>query len=245
MRTRLRILTGLTLALGGWARAQPGQAPLRIGSWDRDSDPLTAISEAVLTRAYAELGRSVEMVGLPNRRAMQGLLNGELDGNLHRVYEIAALHPGLLRVEPAISASAVRVYSYDAPLGPLQDWAQLAGLRVAYQRGVLRIEQMLPAGARRVEAGSVTELFRLLKTGIADVALCTEFASGPPLRRGERLRRLEQPLEEHKLYHYLGGGQAELARQLSGLLQRWQASGELEAIRQAALRQYLHQHPAD
>lgn len=245
MRTLpLRLLTSLTFMLFcGGALAQP--APLRIGSWDRDSDPLTAVSEAVLSRAYAELGQPLELVALPNRRALQAMLAGELDGNLHRVHEFSAAHPDLLRVAPPINSSAVRVYSYDAKLAQPHDWAQLQGLRVAYQRGVLRIEQMLPAGARRVEAGSVNELFRLLAAGIADVALCTEPAQAPPLRRLGKLRRLEQPVEEHLLYHYLSTRQAELAPRLAAVLQRLQASGELEAIRQAALQAYLRQHPAD
>jgi len=240
----LRLLTCLTVLLcSSAALAQP--VPLRIGSWDRDSDPLTAVSEAVLSRAYAELGQPLEFVALPNRRALQAMQAGELDGNLHRVYEFAAAHPELLRIAPPINTSAVRIYTYDAKRVQPHDWAQLQGLRVAYQRGVLRIEQMLPAGARRVEAGSVNELFKLLAAGIADVALCTEPAQAPPLRRLGKLKRLEQPLEEHLLYHYLGARQAELAPRLTAVLQRLQASGELEAIRQAALQAYLRQHPAE
>lgn len=249
MPMRLRLFASLTalLMLCGAAPAQPAAAaPLRIGSWDRDSDPLTAVSEAVLTRAYAELGQPMELVALPNRRALQGLLAGELDGNLHRVYELAATQAGILRVDPPINTSAVRIYTYDAGLTPPHDWAQLKGLRVAYQRGVLRIEQMLPPGARRIEAGSVNELFKLLAAGIAEVALCTEPAQAPPLRSaGKKLRRLDPPLEEHSLYHYLSARQAELAPRLSAVLQRLQASGELEAVRQTALQAYLRQHPAE
>ncbi|MEJ6001578.1 substrate-binding periplasmic protein [Paucibacter soli] len=243
---RPRLLTILALLCCCYCSSALAQVlPLRIGSWDRDSDPLTAVSEAVLSRAYAELGQPLEFVALPNRRALQALLAGELDGNLHRVRDVATTHPGLLRVAPPINASAVRIYTYDAKLAQPQDWAQLQGLRVAYQRGVLRIEQMLPAGARRVEAGSVNELFRLLDAGIADLALCTEPDQAPPLRRLGKLRRLEQALEEHLLYHYLSGRHVELVPRLAAVLQKLQASGELDAIRQAALQAYMRQHPVD
>ncbi|MDI4634757.1 transporter substrate-binding domain-containing protein [Pelomonas sp. V22] len=224
-----------TLLAGQATAAEPA---VRVASWDRSSDPLTAVSEAVLQRAYQELGQKLEFVELPNRRALQALLAGEVDGNLHRVKSLAEGQPGLVRVEFPIGTSTVRAYTQRPELG-LAGWAQLKGLKVAYQRGILRVEQLLPAGAQRVEASSSHELFRLLASGGADVALSTEPGQAPPLRRAPGLRRLEVVLDEHTLYHYLAARHAELARLLAPVLRKLQASGELDQVRRHALQVWL------
>ncbi|MDM4767006.1 transporter substrate-binding domain-containing protein [Pelomonas sp. SE-A7] len=213
---------------------------LRIATWDRGSDPLTAVSEAVLQRAYQEAGQKLEWVELPNRRALQALLGGEVDGNLHRVKALADSQPKLVRVETPIGSSAVRAYTMRADM-ELDGWARLQGLRVAYQRGILRVEQLLPAGAIRVEASSSSELFRLLASGGADVALSTEPGQAPPLRRSTGLRRLDMVLDEHALYHYLDARHAELAKRLAVALRKLQASGELDQVRRHALHAHLQQ----
>lgn len=230
---------GLLLALLAKAAAAAEPA-VRIASWDRSSDPLTTVSEAVLQRAYQELGQKLEFVELPNRRALQALLAGEVDGNLHRVKSLAESQPGLVRVEVPIGTSTVRAYTQRPEL-ELSSWAQLKGLRVAYQRGILRIEQLLPAGALRVEASSSHELFRLLASGGADLALSTEPGQAPPLRRATGLRRLEVVLDEHALHHYLDARHAELAKRLNLALRKLQASGELDNLRRHTLQAWLQQ----
>ncbi len=232
-RATLSLLLALAAEL-----ASAAEPAVRIASWGRGSDPLTAVSEAVLKRAYLELGLKLEFVELPNRRALQALLAGEVDGNLHRVKALAESQPGLVRVEVPIGTSTVRAYTLRSDL-ELASWSQLKGLRVAYQRGVLRVEQLIPAGALRVEASSSHELFRLLASGGADLALSTEPGQAPPLRRATGLRRLEVVLDEHALHHYLDARHAELARRLALALRRLQASGELDSVRRHALHAWL------
>ena len=197
----------------------------------------------MLQRAYQELGQKVELVELPNRRALQALLTDEVDGNLHRVKALADSQPGLIRVEVPIGSSTVRAYTLRPDL-ELSGWAQLKGMKVAYQRGVLRVEQLLPAGTVRIEASSSNELFRVLVSGGADLALSTEPGQAPPLRSAMGLRRLDVVLDEHALYHYLDARHAELARRLSLALRKLQASGELDIVRRHALQVWLQQNGA-
>jgi len=212
--------------------------PLRIASWNRNSEPASQAAEAVLSRAYAELAQPIEFVELPVRRALRALLAGEVDANLYRVAALAQEQPQLSRVDTPVLTLAV--YSYANKGGPRPaSWSDLAGLRVAHLRGVLLIERQLPAETRRVEAASVDELFRLLALQMVDVVVTVEPRLAVPL--GQRMRpafsRAEVELAELPMHHYLSDRHAELAHRLDAVLARLKASGELDRLLQRSLQQ--------
>lgn len=216
------------LLLSGVVRADT----LRIGSWDRKTDPMVVVSEAVLTRAYAELNQPVEFVELPLRRALQMMLSRELDGNVFRVAELAATEPTLYRVATPIAVTEVRAYVLDPKVKPAS-WAQLVGLRVAYIRGTLLIEKNLPAGSLAIAASSQIELFRMLKMGLCDVLLMPELEHSElsALATAPGARRLDGALERLPLHHYLTARHQELGKRLDAVLKRMEASGEAQAIK--------------
>jgi ABC-type amino acid transport substrate-binding protein len=223
---------GLGLGLGLPTAVQANADTVRIGSWDRKTDALTLVNEAILMQAYAELKQPVEFVDLPVRRAMQMMLNRELDGNVHRMADLALTQPSLYRVATPICVSEVRVYAMDPKFQP-SNWSQLKGLRVAFMRGTLLIERKLPAGSQRLEASSLHEMFRLLQAGIADVILVTEPAQldPNPLAIGVGAVRLEAVLERTPLHHYLLNSHRELGERIDGVLKRLEANGETRAIK--------------
>ncbi|MES2018398.1 MAG: transporter substrate-binding domain-containing protein [Pseudomonadota bacterium] len=213
-------------------------ATLRIGSWDRQDDPLTIGSEAILVQAYAQANQPVEFVSLPIRRAMSMMLNGEIDGNLYRNATIALAHPELVRLETPINAAAVRVYTRSRTLNPI-NWQQLSGLRVAYRRGVIIIESHLGADVVRVEAKSEGDALRMAAAGAVDVALAVEPAQGTenPVADGANLRRLDAALSSHLVHHYLLKRHAAFALRLDAILKRMQQSGQMDMLRQRAVMQ--------
>lgn len=224
---------GVLAAASGRAPAAEAAAPLRIALTDRRNTQ-TDLSEAVLRRAYAEIGQPVEFVPLPSRRGLDMLLSGAVDGNAHRVAELAAAQPTLVRVDPPVALSEVRVYAgRGARLG---GWAGLAGRRVTYQRGVLAIERRLPDGALRVEANDDPDAFRHLKAGLAEIAVIVEPRQAPPAALPDEFRRLDLVLETIPLHHYLHARHRAVAARLGEALQRLEASGELASVRQRVLQ---------
>jgi polar amino acid transport system substrate-binding protein len=233
----IRLLSVLSLCLMLMAAGQGHAQALRIGSWDPAADPLTIGSEAALAKAYDELKQPVVFVALPLRRAMSMMLSGELDGNLHRIAELAQQEPGLVRVATPLQTMVIRLYAGPSGGAALQ-WQQLSGKRVGYRRGVLVIERHLAADVKRIEAKTDGDALRMLTAGLVDVVLTTEPAYGPvhPLALSARLSRQEQVLLEVPLYHYLRGNHRALAERLDVVLKRMQQSGELDALlRRAAV----------
>lgn len=229
----LRIVgTALCLLLAAATQAQT----LRIGSWDRKTDQLVLATEAILSQAYAELRQPVEFVELPVRRAMVMMLSGDIDGNLYRIASLAEEQPALFRVEPAVGMTEIRAYVTNPAL-KAATWSQLAGLRVAYQRGALIVERNLPPTSQSLEGSNIAEQFRMLGRGMADVVLIVEPANNKPhaLAKAAGAMRTDTALELIPLHHYLLGSHREFGLRLGAVLARMSANGELQAIRTKAL----------
>lgn len=237
---RRRLLACLALPLG-WASGTAAQAqPLQIASWDRTTNPLIGISEAVLTRLYADIGQPMQFIDLPARRAGLALASGEMDANTHRARDYLEANPQVVAVATPLGQVQLRAYTRDPTLR-LAGWSDLPRWRVAHLRGVVRVEQLMPAGVHRVEAGSLRELWRLLATDAADVAILSELAGSPAQKPAgvPGLQRLDLVLDEHTIHHVLAARHAALAQKLNAALLRLQASGELEALRQSTLQALL------
>lgn len=237
---RLRLAACLALPLGWTWSARAQTPPLQIASWDRATNPLIGVSEAVLTRLYADIGQPMQFLDLPARRAGLALASGEMDANTHRARDYLEAHPGVVAVATPLGQVVLRAYTRDPTLR-IANWADLTRWRVAHLRGVVRVEQLMPAGTHRVEAGSLRELWRLLSSETADVAVLSELAASPMQRPAgvPGLQRLDVVLDEHTIHHVLAGRHAALAQKLNAALLRLQASGELEALRQSTLQLLL------
>jgi len=236
---RLRLAACLALPLG-WTLPVAAQPPVQIASWDRTTNPLIGVSEAVLTRLYADIGQPMQFLDLPARRAGLQLASGEVDANTHRARDYLEANPGVVAVATPLGRVLLRAYARDATLH-ITNWADLTRWRVAHLRGVVRVEQLMPAGTHRVEAGSLRELWRLLATDAADVAVLSELAGSPAQKPAgvPGLQRLDIVLDEHTIHHVLAGRHAALAKRLNAALLRLQASGELETLRQSTLQALL------
>lgn len=230
-------VVGLGLAwLVALAAAAAPPPPLRIGTWDQQSDRVVMASEMVLQRAYAKLDQPIEWVEVPIRRALYSLVDGTLDGNVHRAAALLAEQPSLVQVSTPINAVTVRTYTrHGAP--EVTHWRDLDGLRLTFSRGTLMIENKLPVGAKRVEASTVTEMFRLLSAGAVDVAIVVEPLSSPPQQQAAAVgvKRQEAVLDQTPLYHYLLGRHRDLAERLNRVLEAMQASGEMKEIQRLSL----------
>jgi len=236
---RLRLLA--CLALPAWPLFGLAEAEvMQVASWDRSTNPLVGVSEAVLARLYAEVGQPMRLVDLPARRAGLMLLGGEVDANTHRARDFLDANPGVIAVATPLNQVQLRAYTR-APRLHLAGWADLARWRVAHLRGVVRVEQLMPADVRRTEAGSLGELWRLLATGAADVAILSEPVGSPAQKPAglQGLRRLDLVLDEHAVHHVLAARHAALAHRLNAALLRLQASGELDALRLSTLQALL------
>jgi hypothetical protein len=211
--------------------AAADDAPLRIGRNEGPLSLLTDSSVAVMQSAYDRVGVKVRFERYPLRRSLSMANAGDLDGDTMRIADVGELYPNLIRIDVPINHVEITAYAR-APCPPaLSGWDALHGRRVAYERGVLVIERRRQ-GIESVQAQSEPELFRLLASGAAEIALGTGQDTDIVLRRsGEKgLCRIDGALERVPLYHYLHQRHAALAQRLKAELQAMQKRGEIDAI---------------
>ena len=239
-RRRLGSLTWLLLAgpLGAAA-----MAPLRIATDSNDHGGLAPAGRAVLTRAFARLGLPLKFESLPLRRSLRLSSQGELDGEALRVASLAEDNPQLLVVPVVIAEVELHLFARAALTRPLPDSiAALRPWRIAHQRGIVLLEQLLADMPRRLEVLTPADLLRTLRQDMADVGLLT-LAAGQPLPAGAQedgLVHAPEPLLRMPLHVLLHKRHHALVPRLTAELQAMEASGESARLRAAAWAALAH-----
>lgn len=114
----------------------------------------------------------------------------------------------------------------------VEGWQSLLPYKVGYIRGVKTAEFNVVPGTKTVPVRNALELFRLLQTGITDVAIETR-SSGVYAMQQLGLKGvniLEPPLTTIKSYHYLHVKNQYLVGPLTTVLQRMENEGVIRNI---------------
>jgi polar amino acid transport system substrate-binding protein len=224
----------LALCAAPWLVAA-ATAPLRFATDANDQTGLAPMGRAILRRAFEKLGLELKFEPLPLRRSLPMTQQGLLDGEALRIRELAAGRPELLLVPVPIAT--VQVLGHVRQGGPQpRDEAALMALRLGYPRGVVLLEKWLAEAPRKFEASTRTDLLRLLRADVIDVALLTSAADAPDLD-AEDLAGLEQlPTRFHltPLYALLHPRHRELLPRLTAVLREMEDSGESARLRSIA-----------
>lgn len=230
----IAVLVSLLALLGRHAMATE---PIRIGTWNAQTDRTVMASSAVLQRAYGKLNQPIDWVDLPIRRALAMLLDDQLDANVHRSAAMCSAQPTLVQVPTPINAVTVRGYVRLGSNLHVAQWHDTEGMVATYLRGTLMVESKLPTATKPMAAASLNDMYRMVARNMADIAIVVEPAGSPPqaLALSDGLIRLAPVLDQAPLYHCLSGRQRELAARLNTVLEKMSASGEMKEIQKRAV----------
>jgi polar amino acid transport system substrate-binding protein len=218
------------LVLALWVAPAAGEEPLRIGRNAGPSATLADGTEQVLKAAYGYLGVTTLFEEYPLLRSLILANAGTIDGDTHRIIEVTAQYPNLVRVDVPVNHLEITAYA-KAPCPRLKGWEDLDGKRVGHIRGVLAVERRL-GRTTAVPADSMNDLFRMLEKDMVDLAVGTGQETDAEMRRrGDKtLCKVNGSLERVPLYHYLNKKHAALAARLTEQLRQMQVRGEIEEI---------------
>lgn len=225
----------LALCALPWTAAAAATSPLRFATDINDQTGLAPMGRAILRRAFEKLALELQFEPLPLRRSLPMTQQGLLDGEALRIRDLAAGLPELLLVPVPIAT--VQVLGYVRQAGPQpRDEAALTALRLGYPRGIVLLERWLADAPRKVEASTRTDLLRLLRAEVIDVALLTSAAGLPELEPDDMsgLARLPTPFHVTPLYALLHQRHRELLPRLARVLREMEDSGESARLRNAA-----------
>jgi polar amino acid transport system substrate-binding protein len=193
--------------------------------------------------ACARLGLDLSMQSYPARRSTAMSDAGLVDGEINRVRTYGAMHPAMLRIDPAHFAVNFCAYGHP-PVRLGKGWSGLVEFgnpRIDYRNGVARCLEKLGAlpptahvsavnnatvGIRKL-AQRRTDLYVDIESVVERVLLQPEFANA-------RIRRLAV-VETIDMHCYLHRSRRELLQPLSAALAAMHKNGSVERHRKAAM----------
>ena len=202
--------------------------------------PDQMIGAVIVEAAYQKLGIPVNFLILPGKRALAESSKGRADGEVHRIFEIGAQYPTLLRVPTPINYIEPSVFSKKHTF-VVTDCAALQGYRIGVVRGVKHSQLCTQGMPSVLMANDLTGAMRMLEAGRVELVV-TARINGLLMAKAlgfDGIKALSPPLSRLWVYHYLHERHQELVPKIDAVFKAMQASGELETLRQKAEQQLL------
>jgi polar amino acid transport system substrate-binding protein len=196
------------------------------------------MGERVLKEAYARLGIDFEFRELPEVRAMVTANEGGTDGEFERFAGLEQTYPNLVMIPVPIGSVDIVVYTKETDFA-VEGWHSLA----PYTIGIVRGFKLIEANTEGMHVEAVTtveQAFLKLNAGRSDVVV--ESRSAQCMLKDfnvSGIRVLEPPLDQLVLYHYLHRRHTALAAKLEAVLTRMEQEGELKALQEQAMQDFL------
>ncbi|KQP38892.1 ABC transporter substrate-binding protein [Pseudorhodoferax sp. Leaf274] len=223
---RRRAIQGVLALAAGAALPARSQAdgPLRIGRADYRS-PLSEIEELVLSHAFERLGIRHEFVRLPLLRLLEMANEGQLDGDIGRIRDVAERYANLRLVPTPICQADVAMYGRSPGFDKLSR-ADIASLRIGIVRGVFLLSKHTRA-MNVVEAQNFESMAAMLAGGRIDAVAGIYLDMEVQIQSGNvpGLVRWPYPWASEPLHLLLHKRLAPLIPRLDATLQEMAASG--------------------
>ncbi|MEJ2374409.1 MAG: transporter substrate-binding domain-containing protein [Pseudolabrys sp.] len=187
---------------------------------------------AIIREAYQKLGIAIVFKILPGERSLQLSNDGVIDGELVRIAGIKKIYTNLIRIPVSHVTAEQMAFGRDATI-VINGWQSLAPYKIAFHRGY-KVAEENTKNMNRYETRTDEAAFRMVASGRMDLALANRF-TGETIIHDLKLTNvvmLRPPVEVDPLFHYLNKKHADLVPQITAVLRRMEADGEIKAIRQ-------------
>lgn len=237
---RLSLICFSLVSLIVWGQASSGMAGERVtfsaGAPLEDYQALMIVP--LLREAFRRQGIEFQAVHAPSERSLVMSNSGEVDGELHRVYDFHRLTEGkysnLIRIESALLSVYLAAFARRDDIN-IDSWQGLSGYSVAYQRGRKNLErklaQVMPEGDV-LSLNSDDQAFSLVAKGRVDVVLSESREGQKRLKRSPELKRLREVkrLQETRIYAYMHHKHRPIVPIIAQTLDAMKQDGSFDAI---------------
>jgi polar amino acid transport system substrate-binding protein len=202
------------------------------------------VASEILKEAYQQLGIEVVIKVVPQARSLILSNEGEIDGEIARINGLEAQYPNLVRVPVVLIEQEGMAFVRKEKAFPLKGWDSLRPYSIVAMNGVKWSTDGTQGMDRVVMVTQPEQVFQMLETGRAEVALGPRLSGLLQIKRlgFTDLQALEPPLVVNELYHYLNNKHsAVLLPRITAVLQQMEASGRLREIREQTIAAMLDQ----
>ncbi len=198
--------------------------------------------DQLIAAVFREVGLEAELLIYPTatERSMLNANEGVDDGLAMRVAGLEKQYPNLIRVPEEVAVNDFVAHTTGARFAT-DNWESLSPYVVTYMIGWKVFEQNVPKGKEITLVRDADQLFGLLKSGRADVALYERWQGLAKSRAmGLKVEVLEPPLVRTTMYMYLHKKHAALVPQVSVALLKLKQNGSYQRIADSSLKPYTH-----
>jgi polar amino acid transport system substrate-binding protein len=195
----------------------------------------------ILRAVYQRLNIAIELVDLPSKRALALSSTGAVDGEVHRIANVANEYPTLIRIAPPINYIEPAVFTTSLQF-EVRGWNSIKDYSVGIVRGVGSSEAGTRGMARVTAATGLDNLIRMLDAGRFDLMVSDLFSGRVAIKKlklDARIHPLTPVIERINIYHYLHERHRALAPKVAAVIQEMQDSGELARLRAQLIQQVL------
>ncbi|NRA55102.1 MAG: ABC transporter substrate-binding protein [Gammaproteobacteria bacterium] len=191
----------------------------------------------ILTEAFKRNGIKFSAQYHPSLRSLKMSNSGEMDGQLHRVYNFhqvsAGKYPNLVRVESKLLTVSVAVFAKKNI--KIKNWDDLKGYTAIYYRGRKNVESQLKRVLPVDKIGQATtdkQAFRVLSVGRADVVISESTQGNKIIAANPKLAGIIEvvKLEETEIYAYMHKKHKVLALKIAKTIDKMKQDGTFYKI---------------
>jgi len=191
----------------------------------------------LLEEAFRRNGILFEVRSYPSARSLVMSNSGAADGELHRVYDFHKVskgkYPNLVRIESQLMAVYLAVFS--KANGPVEDWSDLKGFDVAFQRGRQDVQNYLEENvdhAGILPKNSDMTSFKMLAEARVDYVVAESFQGQLMIKQSSEFEEIQEVgrLVETRIYAYMHKKHRKLAGKIATTLEAMKHDGTYNRI---------------
>ena len=202
--------------------------------------PDQMIGAEILKVIYRKMGIPIKMVDLPGKRALKESSEGRVDGEVHRIFQVGKDYPTLIRVPTPINYIEPSVFSKNYNF-TITDCSALKNYTVGIVRGV-RHAELCTKGMDKVQVINYSvKMMELLDADRVDIAITAKINGLVLVKKMgvESIHPLSPPLSRMMVYHYVHEKNKQLVPKIEKVIVEMLLSGELELLREKAIKTLL------
>nr|WP_319565740.1 transporter substrate-binding domain-containing protein [uncultured Rhodoferax sp.] len=196
--------------------------------------------DQLITAVFRDIGIEAEIILYPTatERSLLNANEGLDDGEAMRVAGLEKLYPNLIRVPEEVIFNDFVAYTTGEPF-TTDSWDSLKPYSVTYLIGWKVFEQNVPKGKEITLVRDANQLFGMLKSKRADIALYERWQGLVKVRdMGFKVQVLEPPLVHTKMFMYLHKKHAALVPRVAQALAKMKQDGRYQQIFDKTLKPY-------
>ncbi len=218
----------LVFAPHAWVYAQQGKVEtIKLNGVHQYA--YSILTSQIISLAYERIGIKTDIQYLPAARALANSSNGEVDGEVARIYRVGELYPNLIRVPAPFLSFKGKVFT-NKPHVIVKTPTDLAKYRSGIVNGIV-FSRELTQHFPRIIMQSAEQLFRMLISHHPDLDLVITTELGGMALLSQKfstsdIRMAKETLIEIPIYHYLHKSKQSLIPRIEKSLRKMTQSGE-------------------